>query len=243
MGWQLIYILPVAVLTNDFFLSSLWLRTFASRTDRDLWIGVSIATVVVLIVLTLVGVSGLLAAWTGAYKLGSEDGYIAFFLLLGELPAWVVGVVLVLVVALSTSAFDSFQSAMVSTGSNDLFRNELNIWIVRLCVVLLIFPVAVVALKSPDVLQIYLISDLVSAALVPVLILGLWDGAWWWTGWEVVIGSLGGILSVFIFGTIYYGSAQAGGNLILLEGGLYLGDWGTLISDLTKPRVVFVNSY
>jgi hypothetical protein len=46
LGWQLIYILPVAILTNDFFLSGFWMRTFASRTDKDLWIGVSIATVV-----------------------------------------------------------------------------------------------------------------------------------------------------------------------------------------------------
>ena len=46
LGWQLIYILPVAILTNDFFLSGFWMRTFASRTDKDLWIGVSIASVV-----------------------------------------------------------------------------------------------------------------------------------------------------------------------------------------------------
>jgi hypothetical protein len=45
LGWQLIYILPVAILTNDFFLSGFWMRTFASRTDKDLWIGVSIASV------------------------------------------------------------------------------------------------------------------------------------------------------------------------------------------------------
>ena len=28
VGWQLIYILPVAILTNDFFLSNFWMRTF-----------------------------------------------------------------------------------------------------------------------------------------------------------------------------------------------------------------------
>lgn len=45
LGWQLIYILPVAVLTNDFFLSGFWMRTFAAKTDKDLWVGVSIASV------------------------------------------------------------------------------------------------------------------------------------------------------------------------------------------------------
>ena len=224
LGWQLIYILPVAILTNDFFLSGFWMRTFASKTDKDLMIGTSIATVVVTCILTLVGATGLLAAWTGAWD-PSQEGSIAFFLLLEKLPAWVVGIVLVMTVSLSTAAFDSLQSSMVSTGSNDLFRNKLNIWYIRLAVVLVIFPVVVVALKSPSVLQIYLVSDLVSASSIPVLVIGLSSKCYWWRGFEVVVGGLGGLLTVFIFGTIYFGNAQDGANLLLLEGGLYANDW------------------
>lgn len=226
LGWQLIYILPVAILTNDFFISGFWLRTFASKTDKDLWVGISIATVAVFCILTLVGISGLLAGWSGAYTLGAENGYLAFFLLLEQLPAWVVGITLVMVVALSTAAFDSFQSAMVSSGSNDLFRNKLNIWFIRGSVVILIIPVVVVALRSPNVLQIYLISDLVSAALVPVLVVGLSDRMFFWTGFEVVIGGLGGVFTIFLFGLVYYhGDARLAGQLILLEQGLYSDDW------------------
>ena len=226
LGWQLIYILPVAILTNDFFLSGFWMRTFASKTDKDLVIGTSIATAVVACILTLVGTGGLLAAWTGAWPGDPpQEGSIAFFLLLEQLPAWVVGIVLVMVVALSTAAFDSLQSSMVSTGSNDLFRNKLSVWWIRLAVVLVIFPVVVVALKSPSVLRIFLISDLVSASSIPVLVIGLSDRCYWWRGFEVVVGGLGGILTVFIFGTIYFGNAQDGANLLLLEGGLYAEDW------------------
>ena len=235
LGWQLLYVLPVAVLTNDFFLSNFWQRTFASRSDRDLWIGVSIATVAVLCILTLVGATGLLAGWSGALPLDSEDGDLAFFLLLGQLPAWVVGIVLVLVVSLSTAAFDSLQNAMISTGSNDLFRNKLNLWVIRAAVVVIIVPVVVVALKSPDILQIYLITDLVSASTIPVLCVGLWDGAYVWRGFEVVVGGLGGIITVFIFGTIYYGNAETGGRLILLENGLYADDWGAFGAFLAAP--------
>ena len=226
LGWQLIYILPVAILTNDFFISGFWMRTFASKTDKDLMIGTSIATVVVAIILTFVGASGLLAAWTGAWP-GEppQEGSIAFFLLLEQLPAWVVGIVIVMTVSLSTAAFDSLQSAMVSTGSNDLFRNKLNFWWIRLAVILIIFPVAIVALKSPSVLQIYLISDLVSASSIPVLVIGLSNKCYWWRGFEVVVGGLGGLLTVFIFGAIYYGNAQDGANLMLLEQSLYVDDW------------------
>ena len=203
LGWQLMYILPVAVLTNDFFISGFWMRTFASKTDKDLIIGTSVATVVVTCILGLVGAAGLLAAWTGAWPGNPpQDGDIALFLLLEQLPSWVVGIVLVMVVSLSIAAFDSFLSAMVSTGSNDLFRNKLDLWWIRLAVLLVTFPVVVVALKSPDILQIYLISDLVSASSIPVLIVGLSDACYWWRGFEVVIGGLGGLLTVFLFGTV-----------------------------------------
>jgi hypothetical protein len=115
---------------------------------------------------------------------------------------------------------------MVSTGSNDMFRNKLNFWFIRAAVALVIVPVIVVALKSPSVLRIFLISDLVSASSIPVLVIGLSDRCWWWRGFEVVVGGLGGILSVFHFGLVYYdGNASMAGKLLILEGGLYAGDW------------------
>ncbi|KAK2758067.1 hypothetical protein FQN54_004474 [Arachnomyces sp. PD_36] len=236
LGWQLIYILPVAILTNDFFLSGFWLRTFASRSDRDLRIGVLIASFAVLCILVLVGSTGLLAAWSGAWPGDPPQlGSIAFFLLLEKLPAWVVGIVLVMTLALSTAAFDSLQSAMVSTASNDLFRNKLPLIYIRVMVVLCIIPVVVVALKSPSVLQIFLISDLVSASAIPVLVIGLSESCFWWSGFEVVVGGLGGILSVFIFGSVYFGNAKEGGDLILLMNGLYAEDWSAFGAFVAAP--------
>ncbi|KAI5464327.1 hypothetical protein BGZ63DRAFT_451582 [Mariannaea sp. PMI_226] len=237
LGWQLLYILPVAIVTNDFFLSSFWLRAFSSKTDKDLKIGTSIATVVILIIIVLVSITGLLAVWSGALPLADaeENSAISFFILLEALPSWVVGIVLVMVVALSTAAFDSLQSAMVSSASNDLFRNRLNIWYIRGMVVLVIIPTVVLALKAPSILQIYLITDLVSAAVVPVLCIGLIDRFYFWRGFEVVVGGLGGILTVFIFGCIYYGDAKLGADLLLLEQGLYGNDWSAFGAFVAAP--------
>ncbi|KAI0020652.1 hypothetical protein F4780DRAFT_779333 [Xylariomycetidae sp. FL0641] len=237
VGWQLVYILPVAVLTNDFFLANFWMRAFASRTDKDLWIGVSVAMFVILIVLGLVGATGLIAVWSGAWPGDppTTDGSIAFFLLLEQLPSWVVGVVVVFAVSLSTAAFDSLQSAMVSSASNDVFRNRLNVWWIRGAVVLVIVPTVVLALKAPSILQIYLVSDLLSAAAIPVLLLGLTRRCYWWRGFEVLVGGLGGILTVFIFGAVYYDDAKKGAQLILLEQGLYTGDWGAFGAFVAAP--------
>ncbi|SPQ19717.1 19d9ddb0-d10c-4f18-8ad8-b0a922b34bc7 [Thermothielavioides terrestris] len=238
LGWQLLYILPVAILTNDFFLSNFWLRTFASKTDRDLWLGISGAVVGTLIIVTLVGATGLVAAWAGIWPGPADDpvdGSVAFFALLEQLPSWVVGIVLVMSVTLSTAAFDSLQSAMVTSASNDLFRNRLNIWLIRAGVVLVMIPVVVIAIRAPSILQIYLISDLVSAASIPVLMIGLCDACYWWRGFEVVVGGLGGLFTVFLFGTVYYGNAQLGAELMLLEQGLYTADWGAFGAFVAAP--------
>ncbi|PHH82019.1 hypothetical protein CDD82_7275 [Ophiocordyceps australis] len=236
LGWHLVYILPVAVLTNDFFLSNFWLRTFSSRTDKDLWIGVCMATVTVLCVLILVGCTGLIAAWSGVWPgHPPQEGSLALFLLLEQLPAWVVGLVLVMVISMSTAAFDSLQSAMVSSASNDLFRNRLNIWFTRALVVAIMIPVVLLSLKAESILQIYLISDLLSAATIPVLCLGLVDRFYWWRGFEVVVGGLGGVLTVFIFGTIYYGNADDGGKLLIIKNGLYTKDWSAFGAFVAAP--------
>ncbi|KAK1758406.1 hypothetical protein QBC47DRAFT_139698 [Echria macrotheca] len=240
LGWQLLYILPIAILTNDFFLSSFWLRTFASKSDKDLWVGITVAVVAILVIITLVGSTGLIAVWAGLVP-GPDpdnpvDGSVAFFALLEQLPAWVVGFVLVMSVTLSTAAFDSFQSAMVSTASNDFFRNRLNIWWIRAGVVLIIVPVVVVAIRAPSILQIYLISDLLSAAVIPVLVIGLSDRCYWWRGFEVVVGGLGGIFTVFLFGLVYYdGDATQAGRLILLEDGLFVPGWAAFGAFVAAP--------
>ncbi|KAL2134210.1 hypothetical protein VTI74DRAFT_775 [Chaetomium olivicolor] len=238
LGWQLLYILPVAILTNDFFLSHFWLRTFASKTDKDLWLGICGAVVGTLVIVTLVGSTGLVAAWAGIWPGPPDapvDGSVAFFALLQQLPSWVVGVVLVMSVTLSTAAFDSFQSAMVTSASNDLFRNRLNIWWIRAGVVLVMIPVVVIAIRAPSILQIYLISDLVSAATIPVLVIGLSDCCYWWRGFEVVVGGLGGLFTVFLFGTVYYGDAKLGAELMLLQQGLYTADWGAFGAFVAAP--------
>lgn len=241
LGWHILYILPVAVFTNDFFLAQFWLRTFSSKTDKDLVIGASIACVALVCILTLVGSTGLIAAWSGVWPGDPPQlGSVAFFSLLNSLPSWVVGIIVVMVVSLSTAAFDSIQSAMVSTASNDLFRNKINIWFIRALVVLIIFPVVVIALKAPSILQIYLISDLVSAATIPILCIGLSDRFYWLRGCEIVVGGLGGLFTVFIFGTIYYGDAKQGAELLIIQQGLYAGDWGVFGAFVAAPVGSFI---
>lgn len=237
LGWQLVYILTFAIFTNDFFMSGFWLRTFSSRSDKDLLIGCSIACVILVTFVTVVGVTGFIAVWAGLIEKADQDyAGSAFFILLAQLPSWVMGFALVFVVVLSTCTLDSLQSALVSSISNDVFRNRIPIFYVRGAVLLVMVPVVVVGLIAQDVLNIYLIVDLLSSSVVPVLVLGLWSKMdRFWTGWEVVGGGLGGILGTWIFGTVYYDSPKEGGRLLLISNGLYADDWSTFGAFVVAP--------
>ncbi|SCV00445.1 LAME_0G09780g1_1 [Lachancea meyersii CBS 8951] len=236
LGYQLIYILVVAVFTNDFFMSGLWLRTFAARTDKDLLIGCSISFFLITAVLTVIGVTGFIAVWAGLVQVyDPELSDSCFFVLLAQMPSWVMGFVLVFVAVLSTCTLDTLQSALVSTISNDIFRNKLPLLYVRGMVAVIMVPVVVVGLIAQDVLSIYLIVDLLSSSVVPVLMLGLFKYCDFMTAWEVIGGGLGGILSVWIFGSVYYNSTKEGGRLLLISNGLYNDDWGAFGAFVVAP--------
>lgn len=104
--------------------------------------------------------------------------------------------------------------------------------------ILIMVPIVVLAVKVADnILQIYLIADLVSAAIIPSVFLGLAD-TWFWylRGFDVMAGGLGALLGVFIFGTVYYHSAREGGKLLLIWNGLYdSSDWGPFGAFVIAP--------
>lgn len=237
LGWMVFYILNIAILTNDAFMSGFWLRTFAAKTDRDLYIATGIASIVVAILCTLVGLPGILAVWTGDLVIGDEDGFNAFFILVAKMHKWIIGVILIFSVMLSTCTFDSLQSAVTSTVSNDLFRNKFPMIYSRVLVAIIMVPALVVAIEcSANVLQIYFIADLLSSAIIPIMFLGLSKHFYFLRGLDVIVGTLSGLLSVFVFGCIYYGDAKDGGLLLLIWNGVYdPSDWGAFGAFVVAP--------
>ena len=122
---------------------------------------------------------------------------------------------------------------MVSTISNDLFRNRLSLIWVRVMVLAVTIPIIVLALKSPSILRIYLITNILACATMPSMLLGLIDGLYFIRGFDVACAGFGGLLSVFIFGCIYYGNAKQGAELLILTSGLYAKDWSVFGAFLT----------
>jgi hypothetical protein len=73
----------------------------------------------------------------------------------------------------------------------------------------------------------YLISDLLSAAVIPPILLGLVPRFNFLHGFDIIFGGLGGIFTVFLFGTVYYGNAADGAGVLILKAGIYSSDWST----------------
>lgn len=110
--------------TPAYFLSGFWQRAFSSKSDRALWIGASGGAAIVFVFLTLVGVTGLIAVWSGVVTDLENEGSYAFFLLLGTLKPWVVCFVLIFSISLSCAAYDTQQTALVATISTCLFPSS-----------------------------------------------------------------------------------------------------------------------
>ncbi|CAG8606990.1 8993_t:CDS:2, partial [Paraglomus occultum] len=235
LGWQLLYILAVAITFANFFHQGFWQRSFSSKNDRELYKSTIYASIMLFPTLFLIGVTGLLAVWAGLCCDENNVGAFAFFSLLAKLPDWVVGFVIILSVAMSCSAYDTLQSAMVSTMSNDLFQNKLPLSVIRITVFVINVPAVVLALKNVDVLRVFLIGDLVAAATMPPVMLGLADSLYFLNWFDSLIGSISGLLGIFIFGTIFYGNAKDGVNLIQLPDGLYIDDYSVLGAFIVAP--------
>ena len=247
LSWKLIYIFVVAIVTNDCFMSGFWLRTFAAKTSRDMMISTSLTALLIFVILAVIGVPGLLAVWNGQLDQNDPDfddnAPNAFYILIRTLPAWISGFVLVFCVMISCCTFDSLQSAIVSTISNDFFRNRVRgVW-VRLFVLCTLAPCIVCAIVATNVLNIYLIVDLLSSSVVPVLFLGLSSKFYILTGFEIVLSVIGGIITTFVFGTIYYHSASEGAALLIMEQGLYVDDWGPFGAFVAAPVGCFIGAF
>jgi hypothetical protein len=114
---------------------------------------------------------------------------------------------------------------MVSTTSVDIFLDKLPLIYIRVMVALITIPAIILAIKSPSILQIYLITNTFATAALPSILLGLHPNFYFLNGFDIVCAGFGGMLSVFIFGAAYYGNARMGAELLILTAGLYAQDW------------------
>ncbi|KAJ1927626.1 hypothetical protein IWQ60_002767 [Tieghemiomyces parasiticus] len=233
-GWELMYVMPIAVTFANMYHQGFWQRTFSARDDRTLMWSSVVGSAVTLPVLILIGVTGLIAVWAKTWT-PDQPGYNAFFTLFTALPSWVVGLTVILSVSLVCCSVDTLQCALVSSVS-ELFHNRLSIWWIRVLVILLNAPTLYLSLANIDILQLFLVADLLAAATILPVLLGLIRGSErYLNGLDAFLGAVGGLVSVVVFGTIYYGDIHAGVRLLYLADGLYVDDESVLGAFIVAP--------
>ncbi|SYW79401.1 uncharacterized protein UBRO2_03085 [Ustilago bromivora] len=237
LGGELWYILTAALVFSQMFNQGFWQRVFASKNNKALYLSVAFATIPLFAICFIVGMAGPLAWWSGLFDgpTAEDDGSLTFFYIINTLPNWVTGIVIVLAGCLSSSAYDTFQSAQISTIQNDVFLGRLNIWWCRLILVCINVPSVVLAVKNIDILEVFLIADLAGIACIPAFLLGLIPKLYFLNGVDAVGGAVGGFLTVFLFGTAFYGNAADGIKLIGLPNGLYLNDFSVFGAFFAAP--------
>lgn len=240
LGGELWYILTVAIIFSQMFNQGFWQRAFAAKDNRTLWNSVFIAAGPLFAIVFFIGLCGPIAQWAGLFNgvTATDDGSDTFFYIIQTLPTWVSGIVIVLAGLLSSSAYDTFQSAQITTIYNDVFLGRINIWWCRFALLCINVPAVVLAVKNIDILQVFLVADLGAAAVLPAPLLGLIPQLHFLTGFDAFIGALGGYFTTFIFGLIYYhGDVHAAGDLLGLSNGLYIGgdDYSVLGAFFAAP--------
>jgi hypothetical protein len=165
---------------------------------RGAWFGGGLTVLVVMVI----GGVGIMAAMSGV-SLGEPP--MPFFALLSDAPVWITLPSLVLAVTLVTSSVDTLQNGIASLWANGHRAEALNK--ARWLTVAIMLPVIVIALQGLSVLRLFLIADLLCAAIVVPVLLGLWQRM---TPMAAISGGLAGLVGAVLPGWIDQGSVSAG---------------------------------
>ena len=209
-GIEVAVTLIIAVTAANLFHQGYWQRVWAARDDASLTragVAGALASIPAVIV---IGVLGIVAAGA-ALDLGTPP--VPFFALVGDAPAWVSALVLVLGVALVASSVDTLVNGMTALVAAE--HRRISLPQARLVSVLLLLPAIAIAWQGYSVLRLFLIADLLCAATVAPALLGLWRRA---TTEAAFAGALAGLAGAVVPNWIGTGSIAEGVRLATFPG-------------------------
>lgn len=189
--------LVIAVTAANLFHQGYWQRVWAAVDDRALRRGALIGAAATIPLILVTGGLGVLAASAGV----AEVPALSAFALASEFPTVVVAGVLVLGVALVASSVDTVENALAALVVAE--RPRMRLGHARIVTVVVMVPAAVVGLVADSVLQLFLVADLLCAALVGPALLGLWRRT---TTAGVLTGAVAGLLGALVGGWLAAGS-------------------------------------
>ncbi|SNY96927.1 sodium:solute symporter family transporter [Halomonas sp. hl-4] len=196
--------LVIAVTAANLFHQGYWQRVWAAQDSQSLGRGAWLGGGMTIAVVMVIGGLGMLAAISGV-ELG--DPPMPFFALLGNAPSWLALLALVLAVTLVASSVDTLQNAIASLLVSQHQQQGRSLTTARWLTVALMVPVVIIALQGLSVLRLFLVADLLCAAIVVPVLLGLWQRM---TTAAAIGGGIAGLLGAVLPGWVTTSSLEAG---------------------------------
>lgn len=200
-GVELGITLVIAILAANLFHQGFWQRVYAAKSDADIRNGFLVGG---LLVIPLIIAGGLFGLWAiGQGVSGAFDPIALFKLALEVLPGSVVLALMVLALVLVMSSMDTLLNGIASIFTSDLprMRPDLKgrrlLTSSRLITTAFIIPAMVIGFLFDSVLYLFLIADLVCAAAVVPVFVGLYVRRF--TGAMAVVSSVLGMATGALF--------------------------------------------
>ena len=174
VGIASIMTLGVALTSSALFSDAVWQRVWAAKDDKALMKGSFVGAFLVILISFTFGLGGFFAAWLGFVT----DPNTAFLELLkigvDAVPIGMLLVVVLIASVMNEAAVDSFQIAIGDTiiALFETFGFHLDLWAVRIILALLNVPFAIVGCFGLPIINLYLITNLMTTCVMFPLLFG-----------------------------------------------------------------------
>ena len=197
-------VLIIGIIASNAFHPGMWQRVYTVESQRSLNRSLWAAAAIAIPLTFLMGMAGIAAVGNGSVApFQYPQVAAALFALAGDVfPLWMHFLMLICALMLAMSTLDTLMNGLASGVAVDLAgvglqRNSLMI-LARAITVVIAIPAIIVASQGHSVLYVFLIADLLGAAIAVPMLVGLYSSRM--PGWGLLLAGGVGI----VIGALYY---------------------------------------
>ncbi|KAI8899178.1 hypothetical protein BC833DRAFT_619653 [Globomyces pollinis-pini] len=197
--------LGVALVSSTMFSDAIWQRVWSAKDDKALIRGSWIGAIMVIVIVFLFGLGGFISSWAGLVTDDPNNAFLELLKIGGEIPIGMLLCICLIATTMNEAAVDSYQIALSDTVGAlfEGFGVELNVWLIRGILICLNVPIAIVGCFGFSIINLYLITNLLTTCLLIPFCCGLIPSLdFIVTGGAALFSSLSGVFGIIIYAVI-----------------------------------------
>ena len=197
-------VLIIGIVASNAFHPGMWQRVYTVESQRALNRSLWGAAALAIPITFLMGMAGIAAVGNGSVTpFGFPEVTVALFALAGDVfPVWMHFLLLICALMLAMSTLDTMMNGLASNIAADMSSVQISrrtlMWVARLATIVVAIPAIIVATKANSVLYVFLVADLIGAAIAVPMLVGLYSSRM--TGWGVLLAGGTGL----VIGALFY---------------------------------------